>query len=81
MLRLILFASIAALSGCATTQTVRVPVPVPCVTSIPDAPASEFDALPENSPLFTYLQSLLIDRERDRAHIGELRGILEGCRF
>lgn len=80
MLRLILFTSIVALSGCATTTTVRVPVPVPCVTEIPPQPVSEFDALPENAPLFTYLQSLLIDRERDRAHIGELRGILEGCR-
>lgn len=77
------------LTGCAAT-TARIPIAVPCVSDLPPTPASEFSALPpldHNAPLGTALsqlddaiRALLIDRERDRAHIGELRGILEGCR-
>lgn len=75
------------LAGCATaepqivTQTVKVPVPVSCVTpsQIPAKPDDRFARTAPASPLDDQVRALLLDRESGQAYAGKLRAVLESC--
>lgn len=77
----------ALLSGCATTEpqiitkTVKVPVPVPCVTpsQIPAKPDNLFAATAPKAPIDEQVRALLLDRESGQAYSAKLRAVLEAC--
>ena len=75
-----MFIVAAMTSSCSTIQTVKIPIPVPCVTAIPSRPESMLDKLPQITPVYDAVQALLVDRERVMVHIGELTAILEACK-
>lgn len=76
------FVALGLLSACTHTQIreVKIPIPVPCVTSLPDKPASALDSLSLEVTLFEAVQALLVDRERMGAYALSLEGVLEACR-
>ena len=63
------------LAGCATT-TVRVPVPVPCVSDRPTRPAG---CAPADDSRVEYFRCALVERETLRGYVGELEAILDAC--
>jgi hypothetical protein len=72
------------LIGCATktkivVQEVKVPVIMPCVITLPDAPKlfSDTELLKLNNMQF--IDALYVDRLRSQAYIGELLATLNGC--
>ncbi len=69
-------------SACAhaPVQEIRIPIPVSCVTTLPTAPVSAFEALPQELSVFQAVQALLIDRERRAAYTQGLEAVLEACR-
>lgn len=78
---------VLALAGCATPPTVvrepvevRVPVPVPCVSEIPAAPASRLDALPPGADRAAFAAAALADFELTRADAASLRAALLACK-
>lgn len=73
------------LAGCASapapaTQTVQVPVAVPCVKTAPARPAFEFDQLPATASDGDKILALVRDWARYRKYTGELEATLAGCR-
>ena len=85
-----IFAALCAiafiLSGCASLPTpcepatVQVPVPVSCVTSVPDRPSWALDILSEKPTDFEKIQALTIDWAQQRQYINGLEAVVEGCR-
>jgi hypothetical protein len=76
------FAALAFVSGCATSQIreVKIPIPVPCITAVPTRPASAFDGVPIDAPVFDQVRGLTLDRERMGAYVGEMEAVLEACK-
>ena len=76
------FVALVLLSGCVGPQVreVKIPVPVPCVTVIPERPASSLDALPLEASIYESVQGLLVDRLRMGRYVGELEAVLEACK-
>lgn len=75
----------ALLSSCASTpvpatQTVQVPVPVPCVKAAPVRPVFEFDQLPATASNGDKILALVRDWARYRKYTGELEAVIAGCR-
>lgn len=72
------------LAGCAakppTTQEVKVPVRVPCVGTVPPAPAFEFDKLTSAASDGEKVLALARDWPRGRKYEGELEAVVTGCR-
>jgi hypothetical protein len=73
------------LAGCASaprpvTQTVDVPVYVPCVRAAPLRPEFEFDKLPLAAPDGEKVLALARDWPRGRKYEGELEAVIAGCR-
>ncbi|MYM65422.1 hypothetical protein GTP45_01065 [Pseudoduganella sp. FT55W] len=62
------------------TQTVQVPVAVPCVRSAPVPPAYEFDQLPATASDGDKILALVRDWVRYRKYTGELEAVIAGCR-
>ena len=77
--RLATLLGVALLAACASKPTpgptVRVPVPTPCVTEIPNEP--DYD--PIYGDIYTSVRALLINAEKRQTHIKTLRAILWGC--
>ncbi|MRW82875.1 hypothetical protein GJ698_02065 [Pseudoduganella sp. FT26W] len=77
-------AALVLLTGCpsmppSTTQTVQVPVAVPCVKAAPARPVYEFDQLPARASDGDKILALVRDWARYRKYTGELEAILAGC--
>lgn len=73
------------LAGCASapppaTQTVEVPVYVPCVAERPQRPAYEFDKLPADASDGRKIMALARDWVRARAYELQLEAMVAGCR-
>ncbi|NYE62178.1 hypothetical protein FHW58_003393 [Duganella sp. 1224] len=73
------------LASCASapapaTQTVQVPVAVPCVKAAPARPAFEFDQLPATASDGDKVLALVRDWARYRKYTGELEAVIAGCR-
>lgn len=72
------------LTGCATTVRepveVKVPVPVPCVSEIPQAPVFAFSQAKFGQPLDEHVALLLADRRQRIGYEAALLGLLEACR-
>lgn len=64
-----------------TVQRVEVPVPVPCVTGVPDEPMySDSDAaLHSATDIFAGTKLLLAGRIERQNYISKLRATLQGC--
>jgi len=79
----------ALVAGCAAdrpvpvTQTVNVPVPVPCVSreSVPARPNYEFDKLQLSASDGEKILALGRDWPRGRAYEGELEAIIAACAY
>lgn len=71
------------LTGCAssppTTQTVEVPVYVPCVAELPQRPAFEFDKLSADASDGSKVMALARDWLRARIYEGKLEAVVAGC--
>lgn len=72
------------LAGCASapvpaTQTIQVPVAVPCVKSEPTRPAYEFDRLPATASDGDKVLALVRDWARYRKYTGELEAVIAAC--
>lgn len=75
---LLIFALLA--TGCATTKTTTVPIPVTCTTKPVARPVFAFDALPLGSDIFTQVKTLLADRKERIAYERELETENAVCR-
>lgn len=75
------------LTGCVTPdpvvkveiQEVKVPVAIPCKTSIPTRPDFNFDKLTKEDDLYRKTQSLLADRKLYQGYEIELLAALKSC--
>ena len=72
------------LAGCASAppapQLVEVPVFTPCVKSVPQRPAYEFDKLVPMATDGEIVLALARDWPRGRRYEGALEALVEGCR-
>lgn len=68
------------ITGCATTQEVKIPIPISCKVETPVEPVSVFDALTDEATLFEKVKALLIDRENSIAYGIEMRAALAACK-
>lgn len=78
-------AATCMLASCTTTpapatQTVQVPVAVPCVKREAVAPIYEFDQLPATASDGDKILALVRDWVRYRKYTGELEAVIAGCR-
>ena len=75
---------VVLLAGCASAPPapVRVEVPVftPCVKSVPQRPAYEFDQLAPAATDGEIVLALARDWPRGRKYEGELEAVVAGCR-
>lgn len=80
-MRILLIALV--LAGCASappaTQTVQVPVYVPCVVERPQRPAFEFDKLPADASDGRKIMALARDWVRGRQYELQLEAVVIGC--
>lgn len=72
------------LAGCASvpqpaTQTVEVPVYVPCIAERPQRPAFEFDRLPADASDGRKILALARDWVRAREYELKLQAVVAGC--
>lgn len=76
----ILMAVVITGCGAVTSNTVHVPVPVPC--NIPDvpAPALPIDSVAKDADIFTIVRALWATVERQESYVLQLRTMLDGCR-
>lgn len=80
----LVFAALVILAGCATTEsavntvTVKVPVPVACLTEEPGAPDLRY--APPYDSVFEAIRDLLGDKLVSEAHANELRAALKSCK-
>jgi len=86
MKRLIgLMVAAVAMSGCmdqprpAMPVTVKVPVPVPCKVTKPQAPAWAVDGLPLGADIWTQMDALRAERLQRKGYEGELIAALNAC--
>lgn len=75
---------VTLLTGCANapapaTQTIQVPVAVPCVKSTPVRPTYEFDQLPITASDGDKVLALVRDWARYRKYASELEAMIVGC--
>jgi hypothetical protein len=72
------------LGGCATapptTQTVEVPVRVPCLGAVPTRPAFDVEKLGPASTDGEKVLALAADWPRGRKYEGQLEAAITGCR-
>lgn len=72
------------LVGCAGAQPatveVKIPVVVPCVTTVPARPEYEFVKLTPAAPDGEKVLALARDYPRARTYEGKLEAVIEGCR-
>ena len=81
MRKCLLLALTAALAGCATTRTVQVPVPVPCITFVPERPELMAERVwAETTDVWARARALLVDRLRLLSHAERLEATLAACR-
>jgi len=71
-----------ALAGCATPapETVRVPVPTPCVSAAPARPTTTTDAQLGALDDYAFVLSLALDRRALLGYAAELEALVEACR-
>lgn len=62
------------------TQTVKVPIAVPCATAIPQKPEYNIPKLRASDSLYTKVQYILIDYELKTAYEIELEAALFSCK-
>jgi hypothetical protein len=75
----ILFA--LAIGGCAhMTETVNVPVPVPCNPPKVEKPALPVDSLPQGSDIFSQVRALWATVETLEGYADQLTAALDACR-
>lgn len=72
------------LAGCASaptpaTQTIQVPIAVPCVKGTPARPVYEFDRLPATASDGEKVLALVRDWARYRKYTDELEAVVAGC--
>lgn len=75
------------LIGCATTdpaisvetQTVKIPVVVPCKASVPAVPTFSFDTIDPAQDIFEKTKILLADRKLHLGYEAELLAALNSC--
>jgi hypothetical protein len=74
-------------SGCAhkevikyETVTVEVPIPIGCLTSIPERPDFIFNKITIESDIFEKVKALLADRNLSIAYQKELEAALASCK-
>lgn len=76
--------SVMLLAGCASAppDPVRVEIPVftPCVKTVPQPPAYEFDKLPPAATDGEIVLALARDWPRGRKYEAELEAVVAGCR-
>ncbi len=74
---------ILALSGCQSIpdapSEVKIPVPVPCIETMPTAPALISDADLLALPDGPFVIALGIDRKQRAGYIAELEAVLQAC--
>jgi hypothetical protein len=79
----VLLCTCVLVAGCASappaTQTVKVPVFVPCVAERPQRPVYEFNRLPEDASDGLKIMSLARDWLRARDYELQLEAALTGC--
>ena len=77
------FALVLLLAGCASAPPapVRVEIPVftPCVKSVPQRPAYEFDQLAPAATDGEIVLALARDWPRGRKYEGEMEAVIAGC--
>ena len=77
------FALLLMLAGCGSAppapQRVEVPVFTPCVKSVPQRPAYEFDQLTPAATDGQIVLALARDWPRGRTYESQLEAIIEGC--
>lgn len=61
------------------TQTVKIPVAVPCKAKIPDAPIFNFDTIDPAQDIFEKTKILLADRKLHLGYEAELVAALNSC--
>lgn len=71
--------ALALLAGCQTPITATVPIPVPCIQSIPDRPVTASDEALKAMPDGPLVLTLAADRAVLRGHVDELRALLAPC--
>ena len=78
------FAIVLLLAGCGSAplapQRVEIPVFTPCVKSVPQQPAYEFDQLAPAATDGEIVLALARDWLRGREYEGELEAVVAGCR-
>jgi len=70
------WAAAASLAGCAATETVHVPVPVPCIDKVPARPEA---CVQRDASRPEWLRCALVERERLLGYVGELEAVLGAC--
>lgn len=84
MKHMVLLALVAALGGCAHTQTipeeVKIPIYVPCKVETPALPDYTFHTLTPDDTIWSKVQALLSDRQLAIAYEAELRAALAACK-
>lgn len=79
--RAVVVALTLGLTGCATTEVVRVPVPVACVErdDIPDEPAWISDSLPPDASAAEIVRAAGADLMTAIQHAATLRALIGAC--
>lgn len=76
--------AIPLLASCSSVQPlpaeVRIPVPVPCITTLPERPALISDAELQALDDRKFVIALGLDRLHRMAYQAQLEAVLEGCR-
>lgn len=71
------------LSGClgtaVTVQQVKIEVPVPCVTQVPEKPSYPFQSAMEEEDEFSKVKKALAEIELRDAYETKLEVIVQGC--
>ncbi|QAU22614.1 hypothetical protein EO087_00340 [Dyella sp. M7H15-1] len=85
MKRIILMAALA-LGGCGIKSvhpfvpvTVKVPMPMPCKVTLPQAPAWAIDALPLGSDVWGQMTALRAERLQRMGYERQLLAVIESC--
>ena len=85
MKRLSILMIVLALAACSVARPpavvrVEVPIPVPCLTVIPEKPSFAVDELPLGAGIWKQMLALRADRIRRRAYEAELEAAINACK-
>ena len=79
----LLLVSLCCVAGCATTveipKVVKVPVPVPCIETLPPSPTVTADAVLAVLPDYDLVLTLALDRKYLQQGYAELRAVATAC--